>query len=315
VTEPQTLTNQFGVPRVGRAQITRDSDNAEIVNGLFTYADYDTMTFQHDGRLRPEDHTVKVTAIYDDFASLERTEEFAERAVTFVPVTNDATFTAALSGTDPYAVVLDYDKALNAVERTTPDGWENVTQDDDAIVGLVDYPPLNTATKYRGWHCFDINPTDGVYGTDTITDYLETAELSISAKHWILTAVDTGEYLELPASAVGVERLSTTQTRPAPVKGSTTIRGTITDPVFTLAVSLTSPSMSAQLYRMFTETKLLLRGPHGQREQVAVTGTISEETQGAHSLFTDTVGTTGADASTSFLTVASFTMTVDNTEW
>ena len=287
------ITQKAGqpVPRSAHAFLTAP-DHGEIDSVLLLPAG-GKITYRSPYTLRAGiTYTLTVTTNFDSFAGRAQAEIYSE------------TITPTGGGTNPIFtgpyVSLNSLYAYNLTSNNPYVSWQgaytsDTVEEEDyrAISGVAlitggfapggllgharDFPPLNTPLSYR---CIIGNYAGAAVGpnragTGIVVDDLVYSKPAIESSEWILTDATAGIHLVLTGANVTETRNSTTSVMPGP-NGEHVVRGTMAGPTFQVTnLRLRTTAERQKLEWILSQNWVIIRGPHGQREYVTLTGGLT----------------------------------------
>lgn len=134
---------------------------------------------------------------------------------------------------------------------------------------------------------------------------------SVAATMWHLTDYATGAEVSCPASSVSAPRDSTAESETGFDGSTILLPGVVTAPEYAVRVTVTSTAAETDLVAVLSADRLLLRGPHGQRDWVQPVGAINV-TQVDAGAYHEPPGALGADAEVPYLAVITVRLAIDD---
>jgi hypothetical protein len=285
-----TQKTGFPVPRSAHVRLSSPASEHGEIDSVLLLPSAGKITYQAPFTLQAGTaYDLSVTTNFDSFAGRAQTEVYTE------------TITPTGGGVNPASgpyVDLYYDYSIFLTAASQYTSWqgaytEGTVAEKDyrtipnnggsaggyapgaALGQAVDYPPLNTPLSYRALIGNYTAPVPPARSTGLVVDDIVITHAAIESSEWVLTDATAGIHLVLTAASVSETRDSTTTTMSGPT-GQHVVRGSMVGPAFQVSgVRLRTTAERQALEQMLQSTKLIIRGPHGQREYATLTGGLN----------------------------------------
>jgi len=284
-----TQKTGFPVPRSAHVRLSTD-DHGEI-DSVLLLPSAGKITYQSPFTLQAgTDYDMSVTTNFDSFAGRSQFEVYTE---TITPTGGGVNPTTL----GPY-VDLYHDYSIYLTANSSYSSWQGaythgtVLEEDYRTIANYaghaggfapgtafgqarDYPPFNTPLSYRVLIGNYVTPIPPARSTGPVVDDIVITHAAIESSEWVITDAVTGVHLALTAASVSETRDSTTATMSGP-NGRHVVRGSMSGPTFQVSNARLRTTAERQvLETILQSTKVIIRGPHGQREYATLTGGLT----------------------------------------